>query len=420
MARTAKNSKIDSRTARLRLPMRREPYWTKISSGCHLGYRRLQAGGSWIGRFRDGATGKRVYGALGAADDYRDADAVTVFDFDRAQEKAREFFKREAEKLAGEWTPGHDTITVAEGMSLYLADYKARGGKSFGATKNTIDAHILPELGTVKVAALTRTRIKAWRDKLVTTPPRLRIKAGQPQRYRKQSTVKQRRSSANRILTVLKAALNFLAREGKISCRPVWQLVPPFKNVDGARTRFLSDDEARAIVAKCPVDFQELVTGALLTGCRFGELAALKAGDYRAESGSIFIAESKSGKSRHVYLTDEGKALFSNLARSRARGDFLFMRANGRQWGKSDQQRPMVAACKAAKIEYLTFHELRHSYASKLVMRGVSLKIVADQLGHSDTRMVEKHYGHLAPSYVANTVRAAFNPMFSVSKEVAN
>ena len=59
----------------------------------------------------------------------------------------------------------------------------------------------------------------------------------------------------------------------------------------------------------------------------------------------------------------------------------------------------------------LTFHGLRHSYASRLVMSGAPLAVVAAQLGHSDTRMVEKHYGHLAPSYVADTVRAAFTSM---------
>ena len=44
-------------------------------------------------------------------------------------------------------------------------------------------------------------------------------------------------------------------------------------------------------------------------------------------------------------------------------------------------------------------------------MRGVPLAVIAKQLGHSDTRMVEKHYGHLAPNYVADTVRARFGTL---------
>ena len=60
----------------------------------------------------------------------------------------------------------------------------------------------------------------------------------------------------------------------------------------------------------------------------------------------------------------------------------------------------MRHACERADIEpAITFHILRHTYASRLAMRGVPLNVIAKQLGHSDTRMTEKHYAHLAPSY---------------------
>jgi len=74
----------------------------------------------------------------------------------------------------------------------------------------------------------------------------------------------------------------------------------------------------------------------------------------------------------------------------------------------------MKAACDAAEIKpAIGFHALRHSYASLLVKRGVSLAIVAEALGHGDTRMVSKHYGHLAPSHVADSIRANL-PSFGV------
>jgi integrase len=62
-------------------------------------------------------------------------------------------------------------------------------------------------------------------------------------------------------------------------------------------------------------------------------------------------------------------------------------------------------------LEPITFHGLRHTYASRLAMKGVPLAVIAAQLGHSDIRMVEKHYGHLAPNYVADRVRAAFGSL---------
>src|ERR1700730_13353778 len=98
MARNVSNPKIDPRSARLKLAERREPYWTVISTGCAIGYRRGAKGGTWIARLRD-IEGKQHYEALGAADDARDADGLTVFNFSRAQERARTFFDRTAREL---------------------------------------------------------------------------------------------------------------------------------------------------------------------------------------------------------------------------------------------------------------------------------------------------------------------------------
>jgi integrase len=68
----------------------------------------------------------------------------------------------------------------------------------------------------------------------------------------------------------------------------------------------------------------------------------------------------------------------------------------------------MADACERAKIKPpISFHGLRHTYASHAVMNGAPLLVVAKNLGHSDTRMVERHYGHLAPSYVADAIRKA-------------
>ena len=124
--------------------------------------------------------------------------------------------------------------------------------------------------------------------------------------------------------------------------------------------------------------------------------------------GTIRV-KGKSGKIRHVALTEEGRDFFAGLATGRTGSALLLVRSNGRRWAKSEQQRPLVAASLAAGIDPpINFHGLRHTYASRLAMRGVPLAVIAAQLGHSGTRMVEKHYGHLAPNYVADTVRAAF------------
>ena len=182
-------------------------------------------------------------------------------------------------------------------------------------------------------------------------------------------------------------------------------------------------DETVRLINATQADFRLLVTAALLTGCRYGELAAMRLGDCDTEARTIFIPQSKAGKSRHIALTDEGAQFFAEQSLGRAVGDLMFIhqsvvRQATRQqpaqmvsvaWGKSDQFRAMAEACKAAAIDPpVSFHVLRHTYASRLAMNGAGLQVIAAQLGHSGTRMTERHYAHLAPSYIADEVRTRF------------
>jgi integrase len=412
MARTVRNPKIDTRTARSRLAIRPEPYWTAISTGCAVGYRRGVKGGTWILKFRD-ADGVRQLKALGAADDARDADGLTVFDFRQAQAKARDWFLARAREAAGDFVPLDRPYTVAEALFDYLADYNRRSGKATDRTEAAVRAWIIPELGPLALDKLTKGRIQRWHQKVAETPPRLRTRVGQAQKHREADAspegIRRRRSTANRVMTILKAALNHAHHEGRCASDDAWRTVRAFREVDSARLRYLSDYEARRLTNACLSDFRALVTGALLTGCRYGELAAMMVEDFNPDAGTIRVRTSKAGKPRHVVLTQEGREFFAGRAVGRVGSARLFLRSNGRPWAKSEQQRPLNAACAEAKIEPpINFHGLRHTYASRLAMRGVPLAVIATQLGHADTRMVEKHYGHLAPSYVADTVRAAF------------
>ena len=92
----------------------------------------------------------------------------------------------------------------------------------------------------------------------------------------------------------------------------------------------------------------------------------------------------------------------------------ILRKRDGDRWGRSNQFRPINEACERARIEpAANFHALRHTYASHAVMNGAPLLVIAKNLGHSDTRMVEKHYGHLADSYIADAIRKAA-PRFGI------
>jgi integrase len=150
-----------------------------------------------------------------------------------------------------------------------------------------------------------------------------------------------------------------------------------------------------------------MVQVALLTGCRYSELANLRVSDYNPDAGTIQVRITKTGKPRHVILTEDGQRYVEGVTAGRDPEDLMLKKANGKPWARSHQARPLREACKRAKIKpSANFHALRHTYASHALMGGVPLQVIAENLGHSDTRMVEKHYGHLAPSYRAERIRA--------------
>ncbi|MCJ2091141.1 site-specific integrase [Methylobacterium sp. J-072] len=411
MARTIRNAKLDTRSGRAKLAPRREPYWTVISAGCAVGYRRGANGGTWVARMRDGP--KQHYDALGAADDSRDADGLTVFSFAQAQERARGYFARKARELAGLDEEAVEVPwTVAAALTDYLAARERRGSKGVRADRYAAEARILPALGALELTALTTKRIREWHHDLAEAPKLRRTKSGEETRRlaavdsADPEAVRARRSTANRVLTVLKAALNHAFQEGKAGSDEAWRRVKPYREADAAKIRYLTANECRRLLDACDGPFRDLVRGALATGCRYGELGRIRASDFDAQARTVMIAKSKQAKPRHIALSDEGATFFAALTAERPRTALVFSRTDGGAWGASHQQRPLIEASARAGLEPpCTFHILRHTYASMLAMRGVPMRVIADQLGHADTRVTEKHYAHLTPTYVAEAVR---------------
>lgn len=424
MARTVRNAKLDTRSGRrVSLVKRSEPYWTVISAGCAVGYRKGSKGGSWVARMRDDE-GRQHYDSLGAADDVREADGLTVFSFSQAQERARNFFKSKARELAGDYLPEDGSFTVKRAIDIYFDERIRKGSKSVDKDQSLARLRIIPELGDNEVAKLSTKRLRDWQAKLANEPKL--SKPGKDKSKRKSrhidatdtDALRARKATANRTLTVLKAALNMAYHDGRVLSDDAWRKVKPFRETDAPVIRYISDDETIRLVNSCQGYFRDLVRGALLTGCRYGELCRMRVSDYNSEARVVTIRESKSGKVRHVALTDEGSALFQTVTTGKTGKDLIFTRDDGGAWKASRQQRPLEVASHRAKIEpAVTFHILRHTYASMLAMRAVPMGVIAAQLGHADTRMTEKHYAHLSPNYVAETVRAAFPSLGIVEAE---
>jgi integrase len=352
---------------------------------------------------------------IGVADDHLDAGSDITLDFSQAQAKTRNLFEDRTREAAGRPSEA-GPYTVRRCIEEYLV-WMDEKRKSANDTRHRADAHILPELGALPCDQLTKETIEAWLNRLACSAARIRSKKGAEGAIEKQKfkaapkdleAKRKRRASANRTRTILIAALNRAWREGKIASDMAWRRVEPFEQADAARVRYLSIAEAQRLINAAAPDFRLLVRAALATGARYGELASLRVGDFNVDSGTLHVRTSKSGKGRHIVLADEGAALFGHEAAGRLASAVLLQKEGGGQWLASHQARPMTDACARARIEpAANFHCLRHTYASHAIMNGAPLLVVAKNLGHADTRMVEKHYGHLAPSYIADAIRAA-------------
>jgi integrase len=208
-------------------------------------------------------------------------------------------------------------------------------------SRNT-SVRILPAFGKVELAKLTTKRIRDWHSGLAASSKLVRtgrvvkkIKKSPALDTKDADTVRARRATANRTLTILKAALNHAYHEGCVTGDEPWRKVKPFREVDAAVIHYLSDAETRRLVNATQGRFRDLVRGALVTGCRYGELTRMRVSDFNASAGTVTVRLSKSGKPRHVVLADEGQSLFEQLTAGRAPQDLIFRRHDGVAWGAS-------------------------------------------------------------------------------------
>jgi integrase len=407
VARRVPDKILDTREARLKLKPRDKPYWRAIDRGLHLGYRRLKdAVGTWCLRRYLGKRTYKVQG-IGIADDLSDANGTRVLDFWQAQNKARQ--------QSGVPKASTGPYTVNAACDDYVAFLRS-DGRSDAAIKDAayrIDAFIRPTLGKFEVAVLQAQQLREWRADVARAAPRLRTRDGEAQQYRGEVDDRARKATANRVLTTLKAALNHAFDEERVLSNKAWgRRVSPFEDVERARVRYLQVAEAKRLINACDPEFRPMVQAALQTGARYSELARLKVADATPDAGTVFIGQSKSGKARHVRLSDEGVRFFKQACAGRLGDELVLCKANGSAWRKSHQARPMLEACEHAKINpAIGFHILRHTYASLMVKSGAPLHVVALNLGHiskdgqPDVRMVTRHYAHLEPTHVARLIQ---------------
>lgn len=170
--------------------------------------------------------------------------------------------------------------------------------------------------------------------------------------------------------------------------------IKPFKNVDRPGDRFLSEVECWRLLNACELPLRALVSAALYTRCRLGELLRMTSSD--VDGSSVIIRHSKSGKQRRVPLSAEGEQFFEQQTVSKSSAAVLFAPRVAQRWSNVAVSRAMRAATAAANITpSVVFRDLRRTYGSLLINGGTDGAVIQRLLGHADQRMTQRVYARV-------------------------
>ena len=197
------------------------------------------------------------------------------------------------------------------------------------------------------------------------------------------------------ILARLKRLFSLCMTWGHCSTNPAAK-VPLFRD-DAKRVRYLTEDEERSLLSACQPYMKQIVRFALQTGARKGEILGAKWRDVDMRGTVLTVPgpQAKGSHDRHIHLNAVALSILKDMPRPFDRDAFVF--GNGTDRMPTTFERHWRQALAEAKLEDFHFHDLRHTYASRLVMAGVDLAVLRELLGHRDFDMTLR-YAHLQPS----------------------
>lgn len=203
-------------------------------------------------------------------------------------------------------------------------------------------------------------------------------------------------ATVNRELAFLKHVYNVAIRDSQTERNPVSKI--KLLREPSGRVRYLTDEEEARLMAAFPTDAdRQRVTILLQTGLRKSEFFGLRWKDVDLRAGVLTIPRSKNGETRHVPMTSNVRGIFSRLPRSLDSSSLAFPNSVGTpelRWAKKTFQ----AAVRTAEIDDFRFHDLRHTFASRLAMAAVDLLAIKDLGGWKSLAMVQR-YAHLSPAH---------------------
>jgi integrase len=242
-----------------------------------------------------------------------------------------------------------------------------------------MEAHLRPFFGTVKLAEVRRADV---------------------QKYVTQRSGEVSPGSIVKELNVLKHMLTLAVEWELIPANPAHGIKPP--RVPAGRVRYLQPTELRAVLEACPEWLRPIAGLAVSTGMRRGEVLGLRWLDIDFKGGRIMLPQTKNGDGRIVYLNTLAQQALAVVPQGKAKStDLVF---DSEPMTPENVSLAFLRACRSINISDFRFHDLRHTAASWMRMKGADIHTVALILGHKDLRMAAR-YQHLSPAFLSDAVK---------------
>ena len=384
MPRKVRHSKLDSRSARLKLAIDRKPY-----SGPPLGrgkkqlYRRNKGNGTWVLKASDGH-GKYWTKAIAEADDFDESNGKSILTFFEAQDVMKKLVR--GDDASADSAP----ITVDGALAAYRIDLTARSANPYNAEWPRL--HLTSVLLSKPVSLLAATELHKWRDGLLTTMAP---------------------ATVNRLCRCLCAALELAAqRDERIKNRQAWQVgLAGLPNAQEARNVVLSDAKVREFVATAyRLDHQfGLLTDTLaVTGARPRQAVRLRIEDLHDHPvrPKLMMPKSAKGGGRNraqkkierysVPITVQLSARLKAAAKGRADDAPLLLQNDGSPWDKNPGQNyhrkvDAIVTTIGLNSAIVSMYALRHSSIVRALLRNVPIRLIAS-LHNTSVTMIERNY----------------------------
>jgi integrase len=348
------------------------PAWEDAAASCRC----KPAYEAWVFSIKDNKKLRKTFRNLSEAKGWR-ADATSAVRKGTLRSPSR-LTLREA---ASDWLKGAEDGLIRTRSG---DEYKPSALRSYRAS---LEQRVLPELGVVRLSALSRVDVQDYADTLLS-------EGLDP-------------STIRNTLLPLRAIYRRALARGEVTVNPTTGLELPA--VRGRRDRIASPSETADLIAALPETDQALWATAMYAGLRRGELMALRWEDVDLTKNLITVSRSwdvkagpiepKSQKGNRTVPIASAlrELLITHRLRSGRSDGLVFGRAGDRPFEPVTLSDRAAQSWKEAQLQTITLHECRHTFASLMIAADVNAKALSTYMGHASVMITLDRYGHLFP-----------------------